>query len=97
MKPDWRKIAIFVVILFFCLLLYQFLNLAGGLPPTPEQLAERNLISNILMVINWPLKLIGENAIINLIFIVLDFVWLYILSCLIVWFYDKVKKPRKKK
>jgi hypothetical protein len=92
LKQDWRKIVIFVVILFFSLILFIFLNLTGGLPPTDEQIAQRNLISSILMIINWPLNIIGENSIINLILLVLDFVWIYLLSCLIVWIYDKLKK-----
>ena len=61
-----------------------------------KYLAMQQFAQLILIIINWPMKLMTEPSMINLIFIVLDFIWLYVLSCIIDFIYDKFRKKNKK-
>jgi len=81
LKPDWRKIITFVI-LFVVSLYYTYYEACPELCyPT------RGL----------PLPIQGAGytkAISNLliIFLMIDLIFWYFISCLIVWIYDKVKK-----
>lgn len=91
LKPDRRKIVIFVV-LTIILSLYQGSILAGELPvssrgfPLPIFVCIESF-SDVFMLT--PLM---EPCGIIYYFLIIDLIIYYLLSCLIIWFYDKVKK-----
>jgi len=110
LKPDWRKIVIFILIALFCVLPYLFIRIGPPLDPIII------FFMNLTKVLGWPWFLVAllskslpePSYLIRLgIFItstlILLFFW-YFLSCLIIWIYDnnrfmemnKMKKSIKK-
>ena len=83
LKPDWRKTLLFILILFAIVFLLPVSTYAGpcALPPSncPNQLS----ISDIV-------KIYGLSE--ALMFLILGAVFSYIISCLIVWIYGKIRK-----
>ena len=89
LKPDWKKIVIFVIlfILFSFLMNNPFYIEDKGFPLVyldfavygPSLLASGTLIDY-------------RGPIFSIMNLVVDFIFWYLLSCLIIWVYNKVKK-----
>ena len=87
MKPDWRKIVVFVILVILsCMVPNHFIILpiycegrSFGIPLSFYCSIEGPFNFNIF---------VGRNLFADIIF------W-YLFSCLIVWVYDKVKKRKK--
>ena len=106
LKPDWRKIVVFVII--FTLICLGFLNsyfcphIMGG--PLIIEKNSRILYDSFCSSTNflgafvtYLYNLNSFSNIINLsISIIVSLIILYIISCLIVWIYDKFRKVKKK-
>ena len=94
LKLDKRKIVVFVIIIIIKLFLFSFsmltgvLNIQRGEPGYEEYqraMTEQKIAWIILTILDWPI-------LIPVIGLILDVIWLYLLSCLIIWIYNKVKK-----
>jgi hypothetical protein len=59
----------------------------SGYEEQQRMLMERELMWVFLEILDWPI-------LIPIIGLFLDLIWLYFLSCLIVWIYDKYKKKK---
>jgi hypothetical protein len=105
LKPDWRKIVLFVVLLFIPLPIPIYGPL---LLPTPAGITlygyETLWIPFILAIWSQISCLSGSNCapyfgnwIVNILFIIFILPFYYLLSCLIVWIYDKFRKNKVKK
>jgi len=74
------------------------LNVQPGEPGYEEYqraMTEQKIAWTILAILDWPLLLISGGGLIliqDFFWFSFDLFWLYFLSCLIVWIYDKVKK-----
>jgi len=103
LKPDWRKILIFVIILF---LEFQLFSIIFRYPPEPPMQAfccrdfeQTGIMPDYCKEVNLTAEdcLKYENirkteAFHNLLILISDIVLVYIISCLIIWIYDKFKK-----
>lgn len=95
LKPNGRKIIVFVILILICFFSLSFLVLVdlfgmGGVSP----------YLMAWVIVNWPLvlgSLVTGKVIVGLlpIFIIMDIFWFYSLSCIIIWLYDKIKKVKK--
>ena len=89
LKPDWRKIVIFLVIFLLNLFLgiksYSFYSATETIYgyPLPFLTVYIELLPPAT-VVNWNFR--------NLIIHIIVWIVLYLLSCLIIWIYEKVKK-----
>jgi len=84
LKPDWRKLVVEVVLILI-LLVTLFTSVK-------KFAIVINIVRTILML-PWYLGLIWSSLTYLYIFIiVVEPIYLYLLSCLIFWIYDKVKK-----
>jgi hypothetical protein len=80
LKPDWRKIVIFIVLLIVFLpwksdiIVGELYWRAWGFP--------------------WPILAHKEGLFLTLIYqgLIIDLIFWYLISCLIIWIYDKLKK-----
>lgn len=88
LKPDWRKIVIFVI-LFVMLII-----IANLYPPKliPSWLENLNIIFYFPDFFIFEILKLSISTVIFL--FILDLIYWYLLSCLIVWVYDKVKKKK---
>jgi hypothetical protein len=86
LKPDWRKIVIFVVLFIAIFLIgyYKYLTLDSWTFGIPFEFSSGYGPCPYPNVIEC-----NKN---NFIFLVLDIIIWYILSCLIIWVYDKFRK-----
>lgn len=96
LKPDWRKIVIFLILIFIVIFLI-------GIPYWAYPMCEPGGKCPLLFHFTPPNKIISSNIhLLNgfridwLTFIV-ELLIIYILSCLIVWIYGKKFKKVKKK
>jgi heme/copper-type cytochrome/quinol oxidase subunit 4 len=94
LKPDWRKIVVFVLISFSSITLTIFLNLKRSSINGPPLITGTKIGYPIFLDVTYKTEM--ENEIttyewnfINLIFNII--IW-YLLSCFIIWVYDKLKK-----
>jgi hypothetical protein len=106
--PDWRKIVIFVILLYFAPFTY--------LVPDPvlcSLMGECKIVWTVGIIIGFPILLLFimnyfprviikgtfydfelfsfENTI-NYFLLIIHLIYVYLLSCFIVWVYDKYKK-----
>lgn len=87
-KPDWKKIVIFVVLHVLIIFIIPLAFFTNG------------YVVSLGDIIPWPLRVILNPALLSYgargmgSLLLYPFLWLYwyLLSCLIVWIYDKVKK-----
>jgi len=103
LKPDWRKIVIFVVLFIFLIGFFIFIEQPLG---SPSGFPERRGFPFHYNVIcmggsieeNGIKELIGLGYCFNWIYLILDIFTCglisYFLSCLIVWIYDKFRKRK---
>jgi hypothetical protein len=100
LKPDWRKIIITIIILFLTI----FYNTRTEILPQPKTryyqgfpfewwIYEAGGTVIGYLIFNIPVELLYSGRIILTGFIA-DIIFWYLLSCLIVWIYDKVKKKK---
>ena len=117
-KPDWRKVVLFVVLSILIILFmpiskgYLFVDCIPAFPCPGGGPIFTSLITEITNQVTIGLSIFYENPhysveknlkdfasrhlfgiIIELIFAI---IFSYILSCFIVWIYDKIRKGRKK-
>jgi hypothetical protein len=115
LKPNWRKIVIFVIIGIISVLIlayYTFMNTCAGgcVSPNCGQLHCRIRITTLILIPSFPLLTtnftnVGDDVNVELSFwslgpnwqvvLVTSIIYWYLLSCLIVWIYDKFRKPKK--
>jgi hypothetical protein len=108
-KPDWRKIVIFVIILILSNIPFigYFEEIIEPTVMPYHDYDFVNVFNPILNPIFWlwggktdtPLAYVSYSGLGNSYYIlmILNVVYWYILSCLIVWIYDKYFKKVKKK
>jgi hypothetical protein len=97
LKPDWRKIVIFVII-FSLLPVFPYYNIqlqcfAGPCPPIVEY---KSLIELQSLGTNYfnDLGRVFLNVPYHLIILILGLLISYLISCLIIWIYYKAKKKK---
>ncbi len=88
LKPNKKKFILFIGIIAIILFLNFFVLTAGFIVSEASAVVQL-LVIYFLFLINWPIHIPVAG-------LILDLVWLYFLSCLIVWTYDKVRKKRIK-
>jgi hypothetical protein len=87
-KPDWRKIVIFIILLIIFLVIYKYkLPLMRGELPFPFPAKGLPLP----IYIKGLEKIDGSEKLLKL-FLIIDLIFWYFISCFIVWIYDKLKK-----
>jgi len=97
LKPDWRKIVIFVI-LFLITTFVPFFTAEAYNMTSGERFISRFSLANILFNCFW--GNIYENFLYkqecsqSIQFFVLLIILDYLLSCFIVWIYDKFRKKR---
>lgn len=111
LKPDRRKIVLFVllaILFIFSIMIYLSSIPPGALCTTEEckiERARQDLIDILFLLIVSPFLVLDEYLVgyipefsnaLNLIAIILSFFYWYILSCFIVWIYDRFRKKNKK-
>jgi len=88
LKPDWRKIIVFVILLIFVVIIIPIMNSGFGRYTSsvgfPLVFYEETF---------WPKEMEKTNFIISN--FIIDIIVLYIISSLIIWIYDKVKKKKR--
>ncbi|OGI12694.1 hypothetical protein A3K64_03930 [Candidatus Micrarchaeota archaeon RBG_16_36_9] len=93
LKPDWRKIVIFVIFLIVSLFFAFYTDISDNIS---------DIFSPLLFVLIFPWYLfLGLISFISLSSVYLFFIsfipviiYQYLLSCLIVWIYDKLRKRK---
>jgi len=102
LKPDWRKIVVFIIVLFLWLIL--FTSTIVVFPESFPKLSVRPMHISTGVIVGYPVFLVKlKYVFINNIFYPFYYIWnfsnllinitvWYLLSCLIIWIYDKVKK-----
>lgn len=86
LKPDWRKIVLFVIVLF---LLTFFLGIKFSAIPEIESIIEIGYPPFLTIIEGFLGNKTYKWNFTNLIFNIV--IW-YLLSCVIIWIYDKIKK-----
>ncbi len=97
LKPNWRKIVVFFCIIFFVTTITSILPHMENNPYTfififiliPGTITSVIGHFNVLGMDN-----LVVSSLINSTVLLIDILWFYILSCLIIWIYDKVKKKK---
>ena len=89
LKPDWRKTVIFVVLFVIGFITF-LISSSFGIRVIPDSATE--VLIAIFLPIIFITQSLGSS---NIEFILsLAIIYWYILSCFIVWIYDKVKKKK---
>ncbi len=91
LKPNRRKIMIMVLIIIFGLAGFGLLIVEGGICPIVCGLIGYEVYTTCAMVAKIYLLLYAPLSF-RYYLIPLNFVYWYILSCIIIWIYDRVKK-----
>jgi hypothetical protein len=94
LKPDWRKIVVFIVLLIIFLVIYKYkLSLmAGELPSSfPAKGLPLPIYIGCPEKMECPEKTEGSEKLLKL-FLIINLIFWYFTSCFIIWIYDKVKK-----
>jgi hypothetical protein len=88
LKPDWRKIVIFVIILALVVIIIPLMNSGFG---------RYTVIVGFPLIFYeetfWPSEMEKTNFLV--LNFIIDIIVLYIFSCLIIWIYDKSRKKKK--
>jgi len=79
LKPDWRKILLTFVFILIAITIASHLAPFGG----SGKILAYIFLFPIDVLLRTPLEPVAP---------VIEILWCYLLSCLIVWIYDKVKK-----
>ncbi len=88
-KPDWRKIVLFIVLFIFGIIISIFSNSCLGCYNVSV-----GLPLGFYEQIFWPRGMEKTNFL--MLNLVIDIVFCYLFSCLIVWIYDNFRKVKKK-
>lgn len=81
LKPDWRKIAITAIMFIFFVFFLTYSIYSGG----------------VGFSFGFPIHTSRNPSILEQIYIsIIDLVFWYLLSCLIIWIYDKFRKKKVK-
>lgn len=104
-KPDWRKLAVFILILIVGTFYPLFFVYRVGIMFDPQQCVyglEWAKITSVLSAIKANFEAYGKFELklalacdkfnFNIFLLIITLVIWYLLSCLAVWIYDKVKK-----
>jgi len=89
LKPNWRKIVVFIVLLivsYFRVIFTGIASISRG-APFPYYIRE---CSDIMIGGYLP----PCSSYINWNYLTFDIISWYLLSCLIIWIYDKIKKEK---
>ncbi len=101
LKPDWRKIVVFVVLAIFSLSLffYSMMIIDCLNPPCKDKFMESlGIVINIVpfmfsyFLINFEFPFPIDLIFVIIFYFIIPLLWYYLLSCLIVWIYDKFRK-----
>ncbi len=97
LKPDWRKIVIFIFFTFIGLFMLFSGKCWWSNGSTHCFISLVGVVFNFLWII-LRLLFVELNLTENLVYIgfLLSIIYWYLLSCLIVWIYYKLRKPKKK-
>ena len=88
LKPDWRKIVIFVILMIIPIPIPLYASCKCF--PAPCNCPTELMFYPIIIMI-----LLGAISISSLLLLLVDMIVSYLLSCLIVWIYDKIKVKKK--
>jgi len=86
LKPDWRKVVIFFVVSF---LLTLFLGVKSPVTPLDISITKIGFPALFLTIKE---GLLGKTYKWNFVNLIINIAIWYLLSCLIIWIYDKVRK-----
>ena len=86
LKPDWRKFLLFAIFLFSAF--YLLLGSAPYVPPEYRGLYYY-VVEFFYMFLAFPIFFVIWS---DTLILIIEVIYLYLLSCLIVWIYDKYKK-----
>ena len=94
LKPDWRKIVMFIVLLIIFLVIYKYkLSLMTG--ELPFSFPVKGLPLPIYIgcpeKMECPERTEGFEKLLK-VFLIIDLFFWYFISCFIIWIYKKVKK-----
>jgi len=100
LKPEYRKLVVFVILVCIGFLIYVITPKAVTTGPSPPPTIGEYITSLIILILFIPFFITFlivpiSFSILNYIYgtgIILTFIYWYLLSCFIVWIYDKVKK-----
>ena len=98
-KPNAEKLVIFVVMFtlcFFFLGLCVFALMMGGVTPGVKPSSGVKLVVLTWVIFNWPLYIGLIQGKFAILFLLLDWLWLYVFSCLIFSIVNKIKIKHKK-
>jgi len=97
LKPNWRKILILVIFILLFLLDNYITN------PFEEHLSKSSWLSSLHSILWYPYTFLTLplfaftmpiTGIMFIIFLLIIIIYWYLLSCFIVWLYDKFKKKK---
>lgn len=89
LKPNWRKIVTFII---FLLLTFILVFGSFALPPSKRG-KEYYIVLFLYYFLAFPIELTAySDPILGLLGFIINIIYLYFLSCLMVWIYDKLKK-----
>jgi len=100
LKPDWKKISAFVIFLILYLIGVFYVFVFMEYVPKPSWLLVFDVFMMILALpmyifqILFPVMEFEIGILIIIVAYSLLIIYWYLLSCLIVWIYDKVKKKK---
>jgi len=93
LNPDWRKIVIFII---FLLLTFILVFGSFALPPSKRG-EEYYIVLFLYYFLAFPIELTAySDPVLGLLGFIINIFYLYLLSCFIVWIYDKFRKVNKK-
>jgi hypothetical protein len=94
LKPDWRKIVLFIIFCVLAVILWVYGHFAPSGPYIKTGiLLIQYYIEKVIFLLLIPGVYIITRFVVNFYVILLvNIVYLYLLSCLIIWFYDKFRK-----
>ena len=92
LKPNWKKVLLTIIFAIFSFwFLYNYTGIGG---PRYEPNLLFTIVALIAAFLNLPLLIPNYNPLYEtaIFYFILDLIYWYLLSCLIIWIYDKVKK-----
>lgn len=93
LKPDWKKIVVFI--LFFSLISYISPFLHDYIFPCVYVGPDSCMGEFYGLPLIFGVRLLAVFRLDNIIFLITDLIFWYLLSCLIVWIYDKFIKKKE--
>jgi len=93
LKPDWRKIVVTVIFLIYSVIINIYFY-------SVDLTSTASIMLLLAYFLNLPYTILFSQELIPyqfefICFIIIGFIYQYLLSCLIIWIYDKFRKKKK--